>query len=275
MAISIRPDIVLVSGDWHLGEHDPAAICALFQTVIELQPATIVLAGDILDCCELHKSQLGRRAVAIPHRSALTMEAELATARVLLQGLRAVAPKARIVYLEGNHELRWNRTIASCLPHLSGLAPDLKSLLQLSELQIEWLPHGQALYLLDTAILHGTRTNIHAARTAMLDWRQTVIQGHSHRLKMYSATSPNGKTIYGVEAGHLRSQKASYTPLDTPDWQAGFCLLTRAGKSYFPTLVPVVAGQAILPGRVIEVGPKEVRAFWGKVERLVKVQTRR
>lgn len=265
------PDLALVTQDWHLGEDDPLAIATVIKSAITLQPDLIILAGDILDCTELHKSQLARRAIRVPNRSPLTIDQEIKVAHSLLSALRGGCPDSRIVYLEGNHEQRWNKVIANHLPHLADLCPSLPALLGLADLRIEWIPAGQAFQEIPGwAIFHGTRCSQHAGKLAMLDWGCSIMQGHSHRLKMYSQTFGNGRTVYGCECGHCHSTRASYTDREIPDWQQGFALLTRVkGKVYIPTLAPIYQGKAILPGvaRCIEVSPKVSKTFWKQVGR--------
>ena len=261
----VDENLALITGDWHLGEHDPAAVCVVLQAIVALRPGTIILNGDILDCTELHKNQLGKRAVQQTHRSSLTVEEEIDQAHYLVKLVRKLAPSADIIFTEGNHELRWGRVMIKDAPHLFGITPTLPALLGLKELNIKWIPHGRVFNYRGWNIFHGTRCNIHAGRCSMMEMAASCLQGHSHRLKMYSMTTMDGRTLYGLEGGHLHLDQASYTPRETPDWQKGFTLLTTSQSVAYPTLVPVVENSAILPGKIISVDPKGVHKFWAKV----------
>lgn len=250
---SNTPDLALIFGDTHLGEDDPSAIAALLASIARLQPGIIVCNGDVLDCCELHKSQLGKRAVQIPHRSELTIEQEIDLGKQFLGAIRAAAPSARIAFCEGNHEMRWGRVIRGSLPHLASLTPSLPTLLGLDDLRIEWIPHGRGWKgIHGWTILHGTRCSLHAGKLTQQEWGGSTIQGHSHRLKMYSLTYGDGVVHYAIERGHLHTREASYTPREIPDWQKGFVLLTRVKRRlWLPHLIPIVDGTAVLPGQKI------------------------
>lgn len=257
------PDLALIINDVHLGEEDRQALATTIRVGIELQPDLVVINGDFLDCTELHKNQLGKRAVATPHRSPLTMESEITLGKRVLQAIRAGMPNSKIIYNEGNHEQRWGKVIRGNLPHLSELCPSLPSLLGLDDLKIEWVPAGRAYQVgKDWTVTHGTRCSANAGKLAMQEWGGSVVQGHSHRLKLYSQTYGDGRTVYGIEGGHLHTPQASYTPREIPDWQQGFVLLTRAGQQYVPHLIPIIGGKAILPGKTTSVSASACASFW-------------
>ena len=231
---------IAITGDWHLGEHDRHALGLFFAYAEQHHPDTIVLNGDVIDCTELHRSQQGARVPIVRGRSALQLGEEVVVARRVLGRLRRVCPRSRIVYLEGNHEARYPRYLARQCPEAYGHLPTLPDLLGLADLGIEWQTYGVPLRVADWWVTHGHKTTIHACRTLVQDYCANVVQGHSHRLKAYPHTTPYGRTMTGVEGGHLRDRRAAYTPTEWPQWQQGWVVLTeRTPSDYAATLVSV------------------------------------
>jgi len=269
-------DLVVVSGDWHLGEHDSNGIGALFRVVQSLRPRLLVLNGDILDCSELHKSVLGKRQALVNGRNPLHLYQEVIMARMLLDFLVSLVPETKVVFLEGNHELRLGTVGKNQAPALFELAATLPELLGLEELGIEWHPYSQPVELVPGWYLfHGTRTNIHACKSALEETCRSIVQGHSHRLKVFPKTDPDGRTIWGVEGGHLRNVAAAYTPLQRPNWQSGFVVLSPSPLGYVPHLIPVVKGTAIFPTSAVEPTPEWIAGMWQPIKQVLSLDAQR
>jgi len=261
---------VAISGDWHLGEHDKKAIECFFAYCARYQPGTIVLNGDITDNVELHKSQRGLRVPVVRGRGSLFTGEEVVLTHILLKCLRGLCPDSRIVYIEGNHEGRLPRLIASSLPEIYSSIPQLPELLGLKSLGIEWVPYSEELVIGDFHIFHGRKCNIHAAMTEGKDVGGSMVQGHTHRLKQYTSTTSSGQVYYWVEGGHLRLITASYTARKYPSWAQGWTVLTTSAHGLLPSLVPMVNGKGVAvvrPGEIISYEDINMAKVWAHVER--------
>jgi len=257
----------LIAGDIHLGEHNPRQVALLVKLIRTLAPtlAGVVLNGDILDVTEVHKSTAGRRQAVLPGRSPLYLLEEIVLAKCFLGALtRAVEPGTTIQFIEGNHEVRIPRLVAAAVPELHPVTPTLKELLGLDELGIGWTPYNSHFLVGDWAIEHGHRCNIHACKGLLESYLGlNAIQGHSHRLKEYGHQTPDGRTLYGVEGGHLRNPDASYLPRQRGQWQAGVVLLTEVGQDrYQHSLLPFGEDRVILGREVVTLKTNEARSFW-------------
>jgi predicted phosphodiesterase len=264
----------MVSGDWHLGEHDPAALGIFFEAVLQHQPEKIVLLGDILDCTSLYKADRGKVRPLSPYRNPLRMIEEVLLARSLVAALRGIAPKAEILFMEGNHEFRWARDVSEFAAPLAEFVPSLPVALQLEEQGIRWVGAKQLYYLDEWMLKHGHRTNTHAGRSSLLESGRSVIQGHTHRLKVYAQTFEDGRQVWGLEAGHLRCTKAGYMELSTPDWQQGWVTLARSGSLWLPNLCPIVQGRCVCMGVDVSNGAAKGKVLMRNAQQQIYKQHR-
>jgi len=269
-----KPRSVAVIGDLHGLEHDARAVAVAFMVCRQEQPEVIYCNGDWLDCTSLQKNNRMHPASFASGENPLPFSAEVVFCRMLLERLRADCPDSRIVFVEGNHEQRIGRLLGSAMPQLYGLVPPLQAMLQLDQLGIEFQSARESSVIGDTIITHGQRCNIHAGRSAMLDdWGQSVMMGHTHRLKMYSKGFGTGRVIYGCECGHLRNRGASYTPRLYPDWQQGFGWLTEHHSGvYQPSLVPIIDGTAVFPGKLYYARQRDVDRLFGPINERIGAQ---
>lgn len=269
-----QANTVFVSGDWHLGEHDPRAIAAFLIACRDMQPDGIYLNGDILDMTSFQKVNRQHTPAFEPGANPLPFMTELVQCNMLLAKLREACPNAQICFIEGNHEARIGRLLTVAMPQIFGMVPPLSAMLGLDELSIDYVSSKEILELGDFIITHGQRCNMHAGKSAMLDdWGQSVVMGHTHRLKMYSKGYGTGRKEYGVEAGHLRNVGASYTPRRYPDWQQGWAVLTERRKGvYEPTLIPVDSGTATFPGKLYYARQRDVDRLFGPIKERLTAQ---
>ena len=255
--------LAFFTSDHHVGSEDRNAITTTWKAAEDLQPDVIIIGGDFLDCAELHKSRFDSPSPV----TELSLVQEIEIGKRLLAGLRARCPDARIIYLEGNHEARLLRGAERAAPRLVKFLPTWPELLGLDEVGVHWLPYKEPWELDEWIFLHGVRYNVHAGRSVMQEYGRSVVQGHSHRLKMYSQTFGDGRTVYGIEAGHCHERKAHYTPRPTPDWQQGFVVLRKAGGQWVPHLCPITDGSApssvaALPGKAITTDRRDRDKLW-------------
>lgn len=266
-------EIALIGSDMHLGEHNPRYIDTFLALVAKLKPRRVVLAGDILDCTELHKSTRGTRQPVRTGRSSLQVGEELVVARLVLKALRSAAPKARIHYIEGNHELRYPRVLAQSAPEMFSTIPVLPELLELKQLGIDWVPENDILTFPGWRAAHGSRCTANAARLDGRAGQGGFVQGHTHRLSCCGETDPaTGLVRWYVEAGHLRDPQASYTRHRRPDWQAG-CVALVDGM---PVLIPFrVDGSATFGTTLVTPRDTPAPSLWSLASRQIATQRKR
>lgn len=215
--MSLASKRALVTSDWHVPFFDRRAFGQFLHVVQTRKPHLIILNGDLVDFYPISTH------LRHPARQ-LSLQDEIDTLRILLQILRETAPRARIVYLLGNHEERFIKYLWRERSELLPLrALTLPSLLGLADLKIELHPFPIWFLLDDCVVTHG---NISRKRSgymahAMLDRFGfcSGVSGHTHRLACVHRRLPSGQVLTWVEAGALCQLQASYAPC--PDWQHG------------------------------------------------------
>ena len=219
---------VAVANDFHVPFHDTRAV-ALFELFLKTeQPDWLILNGDFMDFWEISSFDLTPR----PRKPFLK---ELKTGRELLTSFRDAVPKARITWIEGNHEFRLRKYLmknAKELYDLTALA--IPELFGLKELNIEFVPsHPAATRFTDTFIKvggvyvgHWNTVAKHgglAAKGLVEAKGVSLIQGHTHRFGAHARTTVDGRVILGVENFSMCRRQASY--IRRPNWQLGFSVL--------------------------------------------------
>lgn len=208
----------------HIPYHDKGVWERALDRIVASRPATIVLLGDFIDC--YHVSRYDK---ASGHQK---FEEELSVAREHLNTLLECGRRARVIYLEGNHEQRLEKYIIRNAPELSGLQSgggplSIPSLLGLSGRGIEWVPWGQQATVEGIALEHGDCAQAKAGYTAqsMLDRRSARrgVSAHTHRLAHVFRTVQDGVREW-VESGCMQRRDSQAYRL-YPDWQYGLSYL--------------------------------------------------
>jgi hypothetical protein len=220
----------VVYGDTHVPFHDPQAIRVVQSIVKSVKPDVLLNVGDLVDCWQISRFDKD------PTRSD-SLQDNIDEARQHLAEMALVAPKARRVLLEGNHENRLTRTVWG-LPGAARELPKLRlfqksmtwpTLLETAAIGWEWFPEREQSR---TSILpklitkHGTVVRKWSAATAKGEWEKygaSGLSGHTHRLGHFLHRDHNG-TASWIETGCT-------CLLDPPygtdfDWAQGCIVLT-------------------------------------------------
>lgn len=233
--------------------HDRAAIDAALQVLARERPTDVVLLGDMLDFAPLSTRWTAE------HGSEETTRPALLEWRWLLQRIRSLAPDARIVYLEGNHEARLAKYLDDRAPQLRGLMPTLPMLLDLDALGVEYVPYRDQAWLWGRIrLIHGEVVRQGGGSTAAAVLKgetHSVVYGHVHRCEMAfrRVTGPTGDdTLFAMSPGSLCLP--GETPGSTPrsDWQQGVGVIhTAEGLSDAPAVIEIRAGRALHRGEAL------------------------
>ena len=232
-----------IISDIHLPyEHTLALNKALFLLKVE-KPDVIVANGDILDFPGLS------RYTQMPNFNKLTIHDELVLGLQFFSDLRKQHPKARIVYVNGNHDHRIASYTIRLAPELFQYI-DLVRDLKLNELGVEFIKtqEGAAKWtdtffsIEDVVIGHfDTVSNpvIPSGMTIRSIMQkkiksQSVIQSHIHRGAIIWDTNENGKTRFGVECPCL-CKDAFYSGFS--NWQRGLVFIDRTEQGWRPRLI--------------------------------------
>jgi predicted phosphodiesterase len=247
----ILPDIQI--GFYRIGIdlepiHDEAALSVALAIVKAQKPDLIVLVGDNLDLAELSKYRLSPAYQ-------LTTQATIDRGALFAAQLRAVAPAARIVWIEGNHEARLPNHILDNARAAFGLKvgnrPEswpvlsVPTLCRFDEYGIEYLAGYPAskFWINDKLrVIHGhkVRSGGSTAHGYLATEKVSTIFGHVHRreygariredhdgLKEIMAASPGCLCrIDGVVPSTKGGMDLDGRPVPTAeDWQQGVAIV--------------------------------------------------
>jgi len=226
----------IVFGDVHFPFDDGKAVSLMMRFMRSFKPHVIFINGDLLDCWEISKFV---KPTSIEER----LCDELHQAERFLRKLRKENPTAKIIYVGGNHEFRFEKFIAMNARELSGLkGMTLEEQLCLKELKIQSVNnHLKENYFRYGKLLigHFSRVNKHSAYTAknLLEEKGVpLIQNHTHRGGMsYKRDYENTKVA--VENFCLCDLNPPYMLI--PNWQLGFSTIHTDTKTGFFKITPI------------------------------------
>jgi len=292
--IPTQPVKALLFSDAHIGFdkdqqsgklrpfHDRAMLDVIAQVASDYQPDYIGVLGDMFDL-----ARWSRRWADDPEFYWTTQPA-LFEGYWTLRRLRELCPDARIVYLEGNHEVRLpnyvrDHVIEACgLRRIAGRFPTLSipNLLAMDALKAEWVGgynDGKATFRPAPWMVweHGNiaRTPGGTAKAIVekaVRWR---FSGHTHRCEVASRSfeeSPNDEhaPVSAISFGcccHTDGRLPG-SALNS-QWQKRFGIVEFQHKAPPPTveIIPVRAGEALWRGRCYRGRDyvEELRTTWG------------
>jgi hypothetical protein len=235
--------------------HDIKAMEVLLKVVSDNYFDEVIINGDMLDFTEASKyTQLPSFAFTLQHSVNYLGE--------WLSQLRANAPKSRITYLIGNHEVRLKNQLVENFKFAYDLKAykddipfySLNKLLDLPSLDInliEEYPKG-TYWLGDTLkVLHGEFTN---ASKELSTSNTSVIMGHLHHLETLSKSVHNREGICQVQVvvhGCLCKIDGTVPGVNTrPSWQQGVVVVEQVSGIDAINHAPIVDGAMIYNGKV-------------------------
>jgi len=241
----------VVYGDTHVPYQDKDAIAIVMAVIADAQPDIIVNLGDLVDAWQIsHFSKDPSRLD--------TLQDNIDEAREHLHQVSQIAPSARKVLLEGNHETRLSRIICGLegpqreLGRLRAFQQALQwpNLLQLDSIGWEWVPErlqSRTQVLPKIITKHGTVVRKWSGLSAKGEWEKygrSGISGHTHRLGTFLHRDHNGNSQW-IESGCTCLLDAPYG-VDF-DWQQGLIVLTWNEDAFLQNVEMI----AIRDGRAI------------------------
>lgn len=253
----------MILPDAHIPHHDPAAMACVLTAHEALRPARTVILGDWLDAEAFSSHPISSLA---EERAGTFFESEISPCRDILTQLEAHTDS--VVYLEGNHEFRVERTVA----RMGGVLRDLADLVSPRKLLSEgrtkpftYVPYmpGLSHYAISNnkSAVHGWTWCRHAASKHLeMARNRSIVHGHTHRKQSDTVRDPITGQIYEASSpGCLAKLQPLYMANNPTGWVHGFemCWVTddlERWTSYSPI---IDRGQCVLPdGRKID-GIKE------------------
>jgi UDP-2,3-diacylglucosamine pyrophosphatase LpxH len=227
--------------DTHVPYHDHAAWRLALAVARALRPDGVCILGDFLDCYAVSFHEKSPARVS-------RLADEIAATDECLAELEAATPNARRVFVEGNHENRVNRYIASQAKALHGM--------RLDERGWAWVPYHEHCTIGDTAVTHdGGRAGVYAVRQTMMAMGQSLIIGHVHRVASQHESTLDGRAMVGHSFGWLGSHAEvdyRHRALARREWPhaVGVGTIDASGVLHSHA-VPFVGGRAVVFGQEV------------------------
>lgn len=223
---------------------DNINLTPVLNYVKDLQPDIIILGGDIIDAKGMHGIE-SMRADQIDQN---WYERDKKLFKDFLSSLQQVAPKARYIYLEGNHEERYSRVMKKYPKVFKGRFNFIRDASP-KGLNIKWIPYGtysSFFRLGDTIFLHGTVwPDIHAKKYALDHTPYKAIYGHLHHFQSYTTRKSLATMTprYAVTAGCLSHTMPEWKKGAPNQWVNGFISFVYDGKSVLPQVHLIEKGK--------------------------------
>jgi predicted phosphodiesterase len=209
----------LVMSDIHFPFENRNALDRALEIGVKERVEQIILLGDVIDFHSISRFKKDPKT--------RNLKKELQRTRQFFTRLRKLFPKAKIIFMEGNHELRlkhflWEKaeefsdleelTLASLLHFKKyGIIDNIKDTFKIGDLT---LCHGHT--------LKGT-LSAYPSRTAYIAAKTSVLFGHCHRVSFYETRDINNKTYKSYSLGCLCQLSAEYAPHS--EWTAGCAII--------------------------------------------------
>lgn len=244
----IKNGTVLVASDCH---YWPGIVSTAHRAFVkfckDMQPAGVIMNGDILD-----GASVSRHQSAWEERPSIAQEIECANER-MDEIMTAAGKKCKLAWPLGNHDARLELRIATVAPELAKLhGVHLKD-----HFNIRWEPCWSVWINNDVVVKHRAKGGIHATHNNTVSSGKTMVTGHLHSLKVTPYTDYNGDR-WGVDTGTLADiygPQFTYIEDGHRNWRSGFAVLTfRDGELLQPETVRVCGeGRVDFRGQLHEV----------------------
>lgn len=244
-------------GDVHGMRMDRKAVRAFLMDLTILEPEVIVLGGDISDCDGwLAKHQ----PVGFVPDTDYSYQEDVRAANWFLDEVQKAAPRARIEYIEGNHEDRVERWIIDQVRSHERDARFLhslihpKTLLRLDERGISyygrhdihvegcprgWIKHGNMYYT------HELGKGKNAARSSVGQAAANVTYFHTHRRDVGVRVFPGVGMCAAYNPGCMCTMQPVYQNSNPTDWTQGYQVDFVSKDNFQPVQVPIWRGDSL------------------------------
>jgi predicted phosphodiesterase len=198
----------------------------VFAYIKELRPDIIILGGDIVDAEGTYGVD-GWSAKDVEEKGIPNYERDAKQIKDFISILHRLSPKSEFIFLEGNHEDRYQRMFRHYPTLLDGRFKFQRDGVP-SGVRLEWVPYGnyESFYRLgDTVFMHGTLfPDAHAKKMAYCYTPNKVVYGHLHDFQAYTIHNgdPSRPGRYAVTAGCLCGRLPDYKKGLPNKWTNGF-----------------------------------------------------
>jgi len=210
------------------------------RLVESMQFDKIIIGGDFLDCFSLSRFDKS------PNR-AEDFHFELTEAMAMLRDLRKAAPKAEIIYIEGNHCERLQKLLDTNMRAFRSLPNfDIKNLLSLDKYKVRYVKDFYKVNK-NFIVTHGFYCSKQSAKAELEKWGISGASGHVHRYNSFKKNY-NDKIIkrpmfwYSFGTGADISQ-LEYAKNFYHNWDNSFGILEYSEVLFHMTVIDPIKGK--------------------------------
>jgi len=220
--------LAVIANDFQIPFHDERALLLFKLFLRRERPDWLILNGNFRDFWEISSYDL------TPH-TGKEFKHEIEAGKSILRSFRRSLPRARITWIEGNHEFRLRKYLIQNARELYGLSGVLvPDIFDLKRLKIGYVAcHELATKFTDNFIRvaglyvgHWDKVSKHggyAAKVLVEEKGVRLLQGHTHRFGAHARTTVDGRVVLGIENFSMCSRRQSY--VSRPNWHLGFSVV--------------------------------------------------
>lgn len=225
---------------------DLRSVRLIMDFAVDFKPDEIIFLGDYHDVSCVSSFDKD------PKKDHRFLSDELAYGISYLKEMDGLFPRAKFVFIEGNHCQRIKRYINRNAPKIADKI-DMKEILGIPA-RWQYLPYGQKGFHRigrNWIAIHGTIYNKHFAHSLVTKYGCNVIQGHVHRIQEHYITKFDGEVLKAMSCGWLGDPSEADYISDFADWQQGFAIgYFKPNGDGFVQNVPIINHQAVIEGRL-------------------------
>jgi len=240
----------IIIPDVHLPFHSESAWNLVLKVIKTTKPDYVISVGDLADLYSV------TRHTKDPGRRELSLVTEAAKVNRELDKLQTAAGKAKVHWVLGNHENRFDRYIAEKAPELFGVT-DIQSLFETKARKWSVTAYGDYLQLGKVFFTHDVGTaGANAHRDAEKDFCHSVVIGHTHRMSYDVVGNASDQAHVAAMFGWLGDRKyADYISSIKRKryWSHGFgSFYLKDNGVMFLTPHPIVKGECMVNGKLFK-----------------------
>lgn len=236
-----------IISDIHVPYQDHAAVKIVTRMAHHFKPQNIIINGDALDNVQLSRFS----------HDPFEPESLKANIEELCSIIKDFQKYSNVIYIQGNHESRFQQYINDKAPDLHGLITMEGLINDGLDTKINYIrnvPKESMMEWNDDLIIgHFNKVSQQCCYTVKLlidRFKTSVVQAHTHRLGEYRFRGQKG-VLRGWESGCLCDTNPSYALL--PNWQQGFLIYYRINNSWNIETVPIYDENAMFRGKMYKV----------------------
>lgn len=234
--------------DTHVDDHDERAYQLCLKVFKDIQISELVILGDFADFYSVMSHQKDAEMARYQ------LEKEVEAVNTKLDELDDLFPKAKKIYIQGNHEYRLERYISSRCPELFNLIKCEELFKFDARWNWLWIPYGpHQLYSIMGGKLHARHeplaSGVNHARGSIQKAGISHVYGHVHQRQECESVMLDGSRIRAYCPGWLGDQrKPSFQYVKNHhQWSLGFSVTTHMPNgNWFSNLCSIIDYQTVL-----------------------------